>query len=87
MTINNTIECCRVVFSLFIVELRIRSPVQARGAYLDTISVNLYLRLSDGDLINGCQFRLGASGTNQLVPATTFFLVGVTSRAGMYTMS
>jgi hypothetical protein len=41
------------------------------GAYLDTVPVNPYLRLSDGDFINGCHFRLGATGTNPHVPATT----------------
>jgi hypothetical protein len=43
------------------------------GAYLDTVPVNPYLRLSDGDFINGCHFRLGATGTNPHVPATTCF--------------
>jgi hypothetical protein len=45
--------------------------VQAREAYLDTVPVNPYLRLSDGDCINGCHVRLGATGINPHVPATT----------------
>jgi hypothetical protein len=43
------------------------------GASLDTVPVNPYLCLSDGDFINSCHFRLGATGTNPHVPATTCF--------------
>jgi hypothetical protein len=42
-------------------------------AYLDTVPVTPYLCLSDGVIINGCHFRLGATGTNPHVPATTCF--------------
>jgi hypothetical protein len=41
------------------------------GVYLDTVPVTPYLCLSDGDFINGGHFRLGATGTNPHVPATT----------------
>ena len=43
------------------------------GAYLDTIPVSPYLRLSDADFISGSQFRLGATGTNPSIPATTCY--------------
>ena len=43
------------------------------GAYLDTIPVSYYLDLADADVICSSQFRLGATGTNPSIPATTCY--------------
>ena len=43
------------------------------GAYLDTVPVPPYLGLSDAHFICGGQFRLGATGTNPSIPATTCY--------------
>jgi hypothetical protein len=43
------------------------------GAFLDTVPVSPHLQLSDADFISGCQFRLGATGTNPHIPALTCY--------------
>ena len=43
------------------------------GAYLNTVPVSPYLRLSDADSICGGQPRLGPTGTNPSIPATIYY--------------
>lgn len=45
------------------------------GAYLDTVPVSTYLRLSDAELVGGGQFRLGAKDTNPNMKATSASVV------------
>ena len=45
------------------------------GAYPDTVPVSPYLHLSDADFICVGQFRLGATGTNPSIPATSCYCV------------
>ena len=43
------------------------------GAYLVTVPVSPYLHLSDADFICSGRFRLGATGTNPSIPATSWY--------------